>query len=193
VPVVNRTDRELAVYDPKDLAKAPEPWLQQLNEPDEAFRFFRAYRELSWPRRLQRLHGKDTAQIAKWSSEHKWVQRCEAYDRMLEEHAVEIKKETVGKLMRESAAHSVATINEGFQVVRREIQLMLEKANDPQWEKMPIMQEKNVIKLAELLMKFTNLIAGLPTERVENQTSVDYSKMSTEDLKIIMEIEAKNK
>lgn len=71
-----------------ELPRRREPWDQMQDETDSAYDTFRAYRDLGRGHRsLKRLataRGQDATVVARWSAQHQWVARCQAFDRALD-------------------------------------------------------------------------------------------------------------
>ncbi len=70
---------------PAHLVSGLPPWEQQPDESGRAFEAFRAYRDLdpgdrSYRKVAEQLR-KSPSLIGRWSSQHRWVERAEAWDR----------------------------------------------------------------------------------------------------------------
>jgi hypothetical protein len=172
------TGRELAVYDPTDLAVLPDPWLQQPGETDAEFVYFVQYRDMRLPRNMRNVKGTDTAKIWDMCKRNRWIQRTVAYDNMWEEHKLEVKKEHMAALMRSSVEHDFYFLQEGYEFLVEELRKYKKMQDDKQHAHGPTIDFKDMIKLAQHLAEIVRKNSGVQTRRFSWNTQTAKKKIT---------------
>jgi len=139
------------------LQDLPEPWERQLGEGAKPFEAFKIYRDMGVGKRgirkvVQELNKSHTL-IARWSTEHAWVERVNQYDAHLDKLQLE-KEEKERKEMSElhikTARSMLSKALTGLQAI---------PANE--------MKAADITKMIEVATKLERLSRGESTESVE--------------------------
>ena len=184
------TTRELAVYKAGDLT--PEPWLQQPTETPEAFALFKQFRDM--PRRtLRRMHGQDITTMSRICKEFNWHDRCLAYDNMIESDCLQMTKEAVAAVMTKAALANILVVDQIFEIAKHDLGVHAERSREAEFDKVPVMDLKQLHKLLEFAADNLRNMAGLPTEtiRVEHSNRNKYDNLSLEEIKDMKRLEDK--
>lgn len=164
----------------------PSPWERQYTETDDAWRAFKAFRDTRPPRRQRAVIGFAHATICKWYNDHRWPERCDAYDRHMERIVLEEREKLLRQSAREISADHMAMIQSARAIAQAELDKLLASSNESD---IPLLRPIEVIRLSEMVVKLDRLIRGESTETVEH--SVDLSRLSTDELRTMRELTRK--
>jgi hypothetical protein len=154
----------------------PDPWLPQPGESPEAYKSFCEYRDQAH-RSIALVRGKDKLV---WAREFRWVPRVEAFDIHIGEFGIRVRKEKIAELMVNAAIRDAVILEQAQNLILREIQAYINKAMsaefDPETPSIPL---KELVKLLDYQAKYTRLLTGQATERVEveNYDNMDLDKL----------------
>lgn len=156
-----------------------EIWERQPCDTDTSFKAFVCYRDQgSRPRRMPNGSSTTYAQVARWRVEHDWQERASQYDA----HVDRIRLEEAAKVTRERAAAVAESfqniLDDGREIIARELEryaALARKNTD-----IPgVMKIGDLNKLAELVMKWEQILSGKPSEHVKSE--IDMSLLTAEE------------
>jgi len=137
------------------------PWERQPGERSKAFYAFTIYRDLGYKRSLTKVAGKYStkrklqALINRWSSQHHWVQRVQAYD------------EHVDRLVLKDHEQEVKEMKERHITLSLALEVKAaEKLNALSGQDMTV---QDAIKAISLGVKLERLTRGQPTEEIKSE------------------------
>jgi hypothetical protein len=166
-----------------------EPWERQENESVQAFEAFQLYRDMGTERSLIKVEQKlDKSHnlIGRWSKNHKWVARVEAWT------------DEQDRITRENLSKGVTAMRKNHTDIATAMLVKALKA----LQKLPVeeMTPADVAKLVDVASKLERISRGEATEKTESKTElaggltvneVDLSSLSDDELAALDEITGK--
>jgi hypothetical protein len=164
-------------------------WDRQENEGEAAWAAFLHYRDMLIPRKLFANKGMHAmAQIQEWSNQHTWEDRCKAYDRYLDSARVAERVAVLKVDENERNARTLMACHEAKQIASLELEKLLDAAKSS--DAHGFLKPADIVKIFECAVKCERLVKGEATEIVETKgPTVDYSKLSDEDLEALANAE----
>lgn len=166
----------------------PLPWERQLIDTNESWQAFVLYRDMPPPRKTRRVFGPTVLNVAKWYSEHAWEKRVAAYDAHLDKIRREERERIMAQSARDVAVEHMALLADARDVVSHELSLLANQAREQRVA--GFIKPGDLIKLAEMTMKFDRLVRGETTENV-GTGELDLSKLSDDEFDRYQELVAK--
>lgn len=183
--------------------KKPRPvWERGEADSNESWPYFKAYRDLSSGvrtlarvrfspsedvrRPVNRSAAPTLEQMHRWYTEARWADRVAAFDAHMDSLQNEEREALVRHGGAKLAAEHIALLQDARDLIVAELQKLLEasKAGD-----FPAMKPNEITRLMTEYMKFSRLIDGKPTEKIENH--FDLSGLSVEELRELQKLQAK--
>lgn len=162
-------------------------WERQTCDDDESWKAFVTYRDQLPPRRLIG-YGKGVSNntLSKWYRDNGWRERVAAYDNHLDEIQRDEREKAVRQRASLVAAQQADLLTDAREILTRELEKLLSNSREIEGS---VLQPREIIRLLEQSIKLDRLIHGETTEN--NGPQVDLSKLSTEELKTLHEIQRK--
>lgn len=172
---------------------ARRPWERRKGETARAFEGFQAYRDMGSERGLRKVAekiGTHQRSVERWSSQHDWVARAEAWDRHLDRKKREKMVEEVEKMAERHAKRAQLNIEAVSQISQAIIKKI---RNDPD-----ALEEYSVGTLVDMLgrvgylfqqfAQVERLARGEATERVETslEGSVETKHTERRELEVVV-------
>lgn len=161
-------------------------WERQADEPDDAFRAFVYFRDMSLPRKVDAYGPFSVAQMFRWHKEWAWPIRARAYDNHLSAFAVACKKEEIAKSSKTIADEHIAILSDLRGMLQFEVAKLVEQSTSSAGN--TIMRHGDMVKMLDTVVKLDRLVRGESTEKVE---TVDLSHMTDEELEAFNELSKK--
>jgi hypothetical protein len=127
-------------------------WERQPGESRQAFEAFTLYRDLEAGRSLAKVGrraGKDVSLMERWSSKWEWVTRAEAYDRYLDQQAVENRQAAKVEMARRMTLVQAASSSACMQALSIPAIVLAERFQEPDGRK--FLKEMPIEKLHKLV------------------------------------------
>jgi hypothetical protein len=164
--------------------KVPDPWERQAAESEEAWLAFRCYRDMPPDERmLRRSANRETAVLSKWNRDHNWADRVKAYDAHFDALSVEERRRIYKRKAEELAIDHMIVLADMRDLATREFAKFNQVSRETEVE---TMKPRDVIRLAETVVKLDRLVRGETTENVG--TSVDTSKLSLAEMETLADL-----
>jgi len=172
-------------------------WERGEGETARAYEAFREYRDLGSSRSLAKAAervGKSGRLVKKWSRNHSWSARAQAYDEYIEKKRQGVYETKLGEL---NAAHldMVKSARESVMVPLRALIKRIEKVGEEsigaaaEVENIPIEKLLSIVrpyvKLALDVIKMERLLYGLPTQTIKTEGTIGHNV--SHDIKIVNE------
>lgn len=161
-------------------------WEQQLNEPEDAWRAFKAFRDTVPPRRAKSIIGFAHHTVSIWYNEWRWLKRCDAYDRHLEKLAQGERERLLKQTQQEIMAGHLAMLHTGKEIVQRELDKLRATVLEGDAS---ILKPEILIKMMDRIIILDRLVRGQSTENHEHTANL--STLSLEELQRLKEIRRK--
>lgn len=185
--------------DKRELAGLEEPehsWERQHNETDSAWDAFVVYRDLGPAKRslaeVGRVQGKHRRNYFDWSSDWSWVRRCADYDAWMDRQTKLAEIEAIRDMKRRHVELALELQEAAKLGLKKLIETQKAIAGDPEAEPL---NPKGIKELAELGAKLERLSRGEPdaieVARIETAPAHDYSRLSVEELRALLELTRK--
>lgn len=103
-------------------ANTPEPWERRENESSKAYDAFAKYRDMTKPRSIRKVAqelSKSGSLISRWSSEHEWVKRVDAWDAEQDRIARQAQLEEIKKMRKRHADLATAMLVKAAKALQR--------------------------------------------------------------------------
>lgn len=171
----------------------PELWEKQPEETDEEFEAFRAYRDMTAPRKLRFLVRPSNnifypiALTRRWFHDGAWEIRVNAWTKHLDSLILSERVEAQRVDAVEIAEEHRALLAKSRALAHAEIAKLLARAEIDGG--LGLLKPAETIKLLEVTVKLDRLVNGESTENVQT----DYSNLSLEELRVLEELERKAK
>ena len=159
-----------------------DPWERQSYDTEESWPIFLVYRDQTPPRRglLVTIKGRpvDPIKVSRWFREHYWEARCAEYDRHLDAIRIGEREALLRQSSAEVAAEHMGILAYGRDIIRREFEKLAATVHESAGE---VVRPRDLIRLAETVVKLDRLVRGESTEAVAVD-GPDLSKLSDSDL-----------
>lgn len=170
----------------KPPAVVPKPWEQHPCDTGDSWEAFKKYRDLRPPRRQRAVLGYATSRVNEWFNDNNWPQRVSAYDAHMERVAQTEREQFVKQKTQEITADHMAILQTARFLVQSELDKLMDASKMS--EAHGLLKPADVAKFMELSIRFDRLIRG---ETTDNETRVDLSMLSVDDLRAVREIRKK--
>jgi hypothetical protein len=164
-------------------------WERQPCDTDVSFRAYQSYRDqFKRPRQLP-MGAVPYVQVLAWYREHNWRERVEAFDKHEDSIRLEARRENLVAQETVRAEKIQGALDDGLEIIAKELEryaALARKSTDLPGGPMK-MGELN--KLAELVLKWQQILAGKPTEHVK--TDIDMGAMTPEEKRELVNALAK--
>lgn len=166
-------------------------WNRRKTEPETAWKAFVSYREQRSPRRMQYVTVDGMAvplsDILAYSKRYDWTKRVFDYDSHLDSILLAGKESALKKGVETATAEHLQILASFREVLGREAAKLNEASRGAG---VPVIsKQSDLIKLADTVVKLERLVLGQSTEAVA--TNYDLSKLSTEELKVWLDLTRK--
>lgn len=183
--------------------KKPRPvWERNGQDTNESWPYFKAYRDTSSGvrtlervrfspaedvrRPINRSQAPTLEQMHRWHAEGQWGPRVAAFDAHMDSLQNEEREAIVRHGGAKLAAEHMAMLQVAQDLIKAELQKLLEEAKNSDF---PKMKPNEITRLMTEYLKFSRLIDGKPTEKIE--THFDLSGLSADELRTMRELQAK--
>lgn len=172
-------------------------WEKTETETSKAYEGFRVYRDMGPGRSLSQVAdelGKSLRLLKKWSSQHSWVKRAEAYDEHMERHSqqvVERKLEDLNQAHLDMAKSARESVMVPLNALLKRIEKVNEDGNfsSEDFENIPVEKLINIarpyVKLALDVIKLERLLYGLPTQTIKTEGTIGHEV--SHDIRVVNE------
>lgn len=149
--------------------KLKKPWEQWPDETNKAYHYFIGYLELGKNRsldKLRRKYNKNTSykrQLAKWSAQHDWVDRVNAYDIHMTEKALKDRSEIIDHAMGRLLMNVDKALDQLFEIMTLPNYVKLENGEKS------VLSHK--IKAIQMILDRVGLVAYKEPYEPKNDTS----------------------
>lgn len=175
---------------------AAAPWERLPCDTEDSWPAFVAYRDALPPRKLLRPGSAGakgitapTSQIATWYKEHSWRERVAAYDSHLDAIRREEREGLLAVSERDSCAAHMSMLADARELVSRELSYLVESARKTD---MPgLLKPGDLNKMLDSVVRLERLLRGQATDRTENGPTLDYSKLSLDELRTLEALQRK--
>ncbi len=168
------------------------PWERQPEENDDHWKSFQQYRDQTPPRRIVHVGAKRREDVLRWYNEFRWKDRCDAYDRYLDDMRREQREAILKENEKERASRQLAQIKSVQDIVDRELAKL-----DRDTRESPAFGTVKVSELNKLIantITLERLVRGESTENVGHAASdLDLEVLSVEELRQWQELHKKMK
>lgn len=165
-----------------------ESWTRQVGEPEPEWEAFKSYRDQCPPRALSRIRGVPSADTSRWMRNWRWIERCEALDRHIDEISLKVRERETEAAAVDLAAKHLNFLTTGMKLVQGELDKYIRLSEEEDWANSPgPMKPTELIKLAEVVSKYYRLFAGFSTDNIALK-GPDLSRLPPEDLMKMREL-----
>ncbi len=162
----------------------PRPqWERQPCDTNESWPFFKAYRDLKGPRRLDRVRlaaggvAVTMQQLREWFTDHNWAERVKAFDAAMDAVVQEEREAELRQGAREMAADHLALVRDTLELASSELAKLVQSSRESAAH--GLLKPAEVLKFVDAAVKLGRLVKGETTENVG--VSTDLSPLNPEE------------
>lgn len=165
------------------------PWSRQPGENEEEWEKFKAYRDSTKPRKLLRPGVGNWGSMCDLAAKWRWYERVAAMDRWISSVAdSEIEAQT-RMSAKERSAQWLGLCQDARDLVSMELQRLLERAKASSVD--GTIKPEAMIRLLEVAFKAERLLHEESTENVRDNSGLDLSGMTADELRKAVELAEK--
>lgn len=148
------------------------PWERQHRETEPAWAAFSAYRDMDRPRSVRAIAQtlrKSSSLVLLWSRTWSWLARCDAYDAMIDQQALQARVEAIQEMNRRHVQLSVTVQT----LLARRLQQLLVQDGDGNYPNLARVAPASLASLLDTSVKLERLSRGETTENIGHRDAPD--------------------
>lgn len=160
--------------------EAPDAWMRQRGEPEDAWARFQAFRDSPRPRRMVRPGAGRTQELYRLAGEWRWFERCESYDHYIDRIRQKEIDAFVKQKATEVAAEHMGILRDAREFLAIEISRILERCKKNSID--GTLKPAEVFRLMELCMKYDRVYRDQANEIHDiGATNVNVENLSLDE------------